>query len=108
MDATLKAKWVAALRSGKYKQGKGYLQRTPGKFCCLGVLCNVIDPAGWKGLKYDGRAATLPDSVQEMCGINEVCSFTMSNDVPTDGATMNDNWGWTFDQIATAIEESSL
>lgn len=33
-------KWVKALRSGKYKQGQGALNRD-GEFCCLGVLCEV-------------------------------------------------------------------
>jgi hypothetical protein len=40
MDAELKAKWVAALRSGEYVQGTAYLE-SDGKFCCLGVLCRV-------------------------------------------------------------------
>lgn len=36
-----KAKWVAALRSGKYKQGKGFLLDENGKYCCLGVACSI-------------------------------------------------------------------
>ena len=35
-----KKAWVAALRSGKYKQGVGYLCFY-GDYCCLGVLCEV-------------------------------------------------------------------
>lgn len=31
-------KWVAALRSGRYKQGNGMLL-ADGKYCCLGVAC---------------------------------------------------------------------
>lgn len=56
----LKAKWVAALRSGKYDQGQAAL-KTAAKphldknqnivqgetFCCLGVLCDVVDPTAW-------------------------------------------------------------
>lgn len=38
MDKELKAKWVAALRSGQYKQGKGKLLANDGAMCCLGVL----------------------------------------------------------------------
>lgn len=41
MGADLKAKWVEALRSGKYKQGKGRLRDTDDNFCCLGVLWDV-------------------------------------------------------------------
>lgn len=32
--------WVAALRSGKFEQGTGYLN-AHNKFCCLGVLCEI-------------------------------------------------------------------
>ena len=35
------AKWVKALRSGKYKQTKRALQNKNG-FCCLGVACVVF------------------------------------------------------------------
>lgn len=38
----LKKRWVAALRSGKYKQGKGTLL-AGGKYCCLGVLCEIVN-----------------------------------------------------------------
>lgn len=34
-------KWVDALRSGKYQQGAGCLS-AEGKFCCLGVACEVM------------------------------------------------------------------
>lgn len=34
------AEWVKALRSGDYEQGQDYLCRD-GKFCCLGVLCEI-------------------------------------------------------------------
>lgn len=38
----LKTKWIAALRSGEYEQGKSSLE-DEGKFCCLGVLCNILE-----------------------------------------------------------------
>lgn len=48
MDKKLKAKWVKALRSGKYPQSTGYLYDAfGGGYCCLGVLCKV------KGAKRD-------------------------------------------------------
>ena len=40
----LKAAWVKALRSGEYRQGKGWLRRD-GTHCCLGVLCEITQPA---------------------------------------------------------------
>lgn len=44
MPKAMKEKWLAALRSGKYKQGKGALYDpvTDG-YCCLGVLEHVCD-----------------------------------------------------------------
>jgi hypothetical protein len=43
MDAELKAKWVAALRSGEYEQARGMLHdEQHGGYCCLGVLCKVV------------------------------------------------------------------
>jgi hypothetical protein len=41
MDAELKKRWVAALRSGEFKQGR-YELESEGAFCCLGVLCRIV------------------------------------------------------------------
>lgn len=55
---TVKVKdWTAALRSGNYTQGRYRLRsgtENP-EYCCLGVLCDLIDPNGWSNddLKYD-------------------------------------------------------
>ena len=44
--------WVDALRSGDYIQTTGRLCRDDGSkhktFCCLGVLCDLVDPGGWR------------------------------------------------------------
>lgn len=37
--------WTAALRSGKYSQGKNAL-RAGDNYCCLGVACDLIAQAG--------------------------------------------------------------
>jgi hypothetical protein len=41
MNIEIKARWIAALRSGQYKQGQGNLHPTPKCFCALGVLCDL-------------------------------------------------------------------
>jgi len=42
MPKELKARWLKALRSGKYKQGTGALYNPEeNSFCCLGVLNHV-------------------------------------------------------------------
>lgn len=53
MKQALKKKWTSALRSGKYKQGAGFLKRKRLdniEYCCLGVLCNLITNSNryWK------------------------------------------------------------
>jgi hypothetical protein len=35
--------WLAALRSGKYKQGKGELHSLNGEMCCLGVYDDYLE-----------------------------------------------------------------
>lgn len=42
LDINDKTKWVNALRSGEYQQGKAVLHNpTQDTYCCLGVLCEV-------------------------------------------------------------------
>jgi len=47
MKEQIKEKWLAALRSGDYKQGKAALRSKDDEFCCLGVLCDVLDSDAW-------------------------------------------------------------
>jgi hypothetical protein len=58
MDAELKRKWVEALRSGKYEQASGKL-RVGNKFCCLGVLCDLVDPEKWNRGEWSGQICPL-------------------------------------------------
>jgi hypothetical protein len=47
MKKKLKQQWVAALRSGKYRQAKEYLHVPTFGYCCLGVLCDIVDDTKW-------------------------------------------------------------
>src|SRR5688572_668760 len=42
-------KWVEALRSGEFQQGKDSLRPKPDAFCCLGVACEVFRRETGKG-----------------------------------------------------------
>lgn len=56
MNPEVKDKWLTALRSGKYEQGKQRLQTADGKFCCLGVLCDLYAKetgTKWTKIKND-------------------------------------------------------
>lgn len=77
MNPEVKSKWVAALRSGEYRQGICFLKRdTPAKvpptFCCLGVLCDLAEKEGvikWEMFTWCGADtwyATAVDSVGEI------------------------------------------
>jgi hypothetical protein len=76
MDPEKKGKWVAALRSGEYEQGTGSLNNG-GKFCCLGVLCDLAIEAGvqmdvgsYNGLvTYNGQQGVLPQVVMDWAGL---------------------------------------
>ncbi len=59
MNAELKQKWIAALRSGEWKQGMCHL-RLPNSeaYCCLGVLCKVSgEGLTWSETRKDWVAA---------------------------------------------------
>lgn len=45
MNKTIKARWLRALRSDKFKQGREQL-RDGDRFCCLGVLCELAERSG--------------------------------------------------------------
>ena len=64
MDPELKKKWIEALRSGKYKQGKNRLHRAEdNSYCCLGVLCEVAGFEKRESTDERGNAYKLPDGV---------------------------------------------
>ena len=97
--------WVKALRSGKYKQGKGALQNRDG-FCCLGVACKVLIPKG--KLKYREGAyiyGGLPDeqgsSPKWLKRINNEVFLTFNISL----VTLNDSDKFfSFDEIADLIQ----
>ncbi len=114
MNKEIKAKWVAALRSGEYTQGKDRLRTNKnGKtsFCCLGVLCNLhaqahpeIAAKQTNPHKYLYHAEVLPNSVRAWAGLsNERGSVVKIDDSDGSLAYHNDT-GATFAEIADAIE----
>jgi hypothetical protein len=95
MEQELKDKWIAALRSGKYKQGKYQLRDSDNCYCCLGVLCEVA------GIPYDGESCLNNEGVG-------VSYEPIRNILPGTGLgifyTMNDRDGKSFSEIANYIE----
>jgi hypothetical protein len=108
MDADVKAKWVAALRSGNYKQIKAGL-RKGDNFCCLGVLCDIVNPDGWtdkvNALGYrdfqfvgDHNDCELPATLRVKVGIPVGMILPL--------ISMNDSQSKPFTEIADYIEQN--
>src|SRR5262245_41276266 len=101
MDSELKAKWVAALRSGEYLQAREAL-KSRGAFCCLGVLADVKG-AKWEGIS-EGRPILDGRSVKHENGDwqdEDVLDIPLK--LEEELSDMNDN-GRSFPEIADYIE----
>jgi len=115
MKKAVMKKWVAGLRSGKYKQGRGALNRS-GNLCCLGVLCEVLKAPKKTEDRYttyndadDGhyaRRGILPESIMNKSGIKS-CDGEVSLPSGTVSLTvLNDERSRSFKQIAAFIERN--
>ena len=112
MNKRIKKLWVAALRSGEYKQGRRRLRSNVNTFCCLGVLCNIhaqehpkIAAAQKDSEQYMGSYAQLPKAVVRWAGLEtSPCTCVRIAGNLNFLAVYNDN-GVPFSQIADAIEE---
>jgi hypothetical protein len=107
MKKQWKDKWIKALLSGEYAQGKGALcteGKKHGKFCCLGVLCDIAGPNKWRvsGIHGEvcwGRENAVylpPDYLVDKVGLSDAEVISLAN--------LNDN-GKKFKTIAKYIEE---
>lgn len=115
MDKQIKARWVEALRSGSYAQGRHTLRSPRDTYCCLGVLCDlaVRDGEGeWFDLATElqdgphwhvkdgahGFSQTgLPRHIMNWAGVRPAKQDTLIQ--------MNDQEGSSFEEIAQYIEE---
>ena len=107
--------WITALRSGKYIQGKDDLRSfakdkdTPERFCCLGVLCDILDNTKWNkklaGIYKENRwlyidqGGYLPTKIREMVGLSTK---------EENGLVLMNSAGKSFNEIANYIEMEIL
>lgn len=127
MNPDVKAKWVAALRSGEYNQADGAL-RIKDTFCCLGVLCDLYkqEQGGtWELTAYmgaemldgqyhfvppnnDGQPGVLPTCVAKWAGLKLNDPHLKTECTNEDSieciSELNDR-GAKFDHIADLIEQ---
>ena len=126
MNKEIKREWTHALRSGKYKQGNGQLKTSSGKFCCLGVLCDIMG-VGWNNgypLDQNGNRLTggldiqLPDVIVQQAGLGHdgrldrpvvILSHLGKQNIYTSGTyislSMANDGGMTFKEIANVIDQ---
>lgn len=119
MNPEIKAKWVAALRSGEFEQGRGVLHTRAAsgredRYCCLGVLCDIAireglavakGTANFSDVSYDGDSAFLPWKVVEWAGLEGGNPAVRRDDGLVDTLSFYNDQGKSFDEIADMIEE---
>lgn len=105
MTPELKARWLKALRSGRYHQVTSYLQTADGKNCCLGVLCRIVAPRDWeKGCgDYLSHALAPNGNRLSLAGLDCVGLTTKQQNRLI---FLNDDACRSFPEIADWIEKS--
>jgi len=99
----VRRKWYDALVSGKYEQGTGVLRSKNETFCCLGVLCDLVEPASWvtgplgEVFYMDDTTSLPPARMLDAIG--------MDYDMMHKFITLNDNRRLSFKQIAEYFAE---
>jgi hypothetical protein len=110
--------WFAALRSGEFRQGPGYLKKIESNgtstYCCLGVACetamrhgveletkNVDEADGSVFVQFNGTGSELPLEVMQWLGLVRSAPM-VSQDVRAISA--NDALEWGFTRIADEAE----
>ncbi len=103
--------WIAALRSGEYRQGKGVLRRN-NSFCCLGVLCelarkeNIVKGSisiGSDLYRYNDQVYLIPEKVRKWADLRDDTGERGKRKVSL--ATLNDSSKYSFKRIADVIEK---
>lgn len=99
MSRDAKAKWLKALRSGRYEQTEGVLANDQG-FCCLGVLMHT---QGVPRCKMLNLALPNDTSKGDSWGVKQY--HIQHGKRMASMAALNDEERLTFEQIADLIEQ---
>ena len=116
MNPEVKKKWLEALRSGKYKQGRWALRNGDNEYCCLGVLCEVArregvipnprsigkgeDKTYIYGKGFDREGSILPRGVTGWAGLSNGNPSVSGHNL----SVWNDSERKSFAEIADLIE----
>jgi hypothetical protein len=110
MNADIKQRWLDALRSGKYRQGSRVLRSESNKYCCLGILCELVDPTGWRRVPVPSLSGMAYEYVtgeshnMSMPSLRTLDSAGLDAEIAEQLARWNDD-GMSFSDIAKYIEE---
>ena len=118
-------KWVAALRSGDYVQGRGTLKQlnrstddAVPSFCCLGVLCDLAKDhenikGHWSGQvfvcgKGTRNVGILPPAVRQETGLSTLYADLIGIEGYQQQSLLrlNDKAGRSFEEIAEIIDKN--
>lgn len=101
----IKKAWLEALRSGKYVQGHQALRTADSRYCCLGVLCDVVNPNDWHSsgpfawtYGVEGDIGVTPKALRTDVQLDADAENKLIN--------MNDVDGADFEHIAQYIEQN--
>ena len=108
MDRRIKDEWIKALRSGKYQQCQRALRKFPGThYCCIGVLADIYSKEvgeEWYENKAHGYFTFHDDSGNLSRYILDWADI--DSNIERKLIKLNDDQGFSFDQIADWIEEN--
>ena len=115
MFKDIKDKWVCALMSDDYKQGKGFL-RNGDEFCCLGVLTDIYlkeHDLEWETsdtdqnyMAFDGSFETLSQKVTDWSGLDDRNPYVITKDFKAFLLSERNDKGASFKEIGQIIKEN--
>ena len=106
MRQDIAIKWVEALRSGKYQQGKFSLRSHDDRYCCLGVLCDVLkEQIGLEWRQKSSLTAPFVFGTQISVLSNDIINLVGMKQTEQDIlSSMNDLEEKSFAEIADYID----
>lgn len=110
-DPFLTRKWIAALRSGDYIQGKSMLKYSRFsedqiRYCCLGVLGEICDPDKFSifqsndAYDFEGKIVYYWDEQS----FSSLGAEILDDDIQNLLIFLNDSRGYSFNDIADVLE----
>jgi len=113
MNRKIKKQWIEALLSGEYKQTKSSLYNR-GRYCCLGVLCEIAGDGYWRLVPKEERIDDEPawkyvhtDGMESNARLPDRLRFDLDLSIAEEYhlIAMNDA-GNSFESIARYIKEN--